>query len=320
MHKGSDSRGSLGEQGFSLASPLAVGGKTRGGKGRRGSGQCLYKARIGAHIRLEFPSSEGDKDDKCMLNNQNQPTYYNFIHSTYTCILNILYICLSVDIYALYMRLFIYLASAVGRVNKLDAFFRFIIALVGEWNNNKTAAERRQMFLIGSLLARGQQRDRGLGAGGGLRLLQSSFDAQMLVKMIFCTFFQGLPEKLKLKLQAIAAQLQLETASDWLRLCLPLPLHSSLHLQVRHLLRLQSSCPSDFEWHRLTTLGWKDSYGYSCGAATSPGYGCRHATLNEGVGSSRQLIAYAGGVAVEGRHLKLIGSLKFLVAAVASGN
>lgn len=60
----------------------------------------------------------------------------------------------------------------------------------------------------------------------------------------------------------------------------------------------------------------------SSGAATSPGYGCRHATLNEGVGSSRQLIAYAGGggVAVEGRHLKLIGSLKFLVAAVASGN
>lgn len=67
------------------------------------------------------------------------------------------------------MRLFIYLASAVGRVNKLDAFFRFIIALVGEWNNNsnnnKTAAERRQMFLIGSLLVRG--RTGGQGAEGG---------------------------------------------------------------------------------------------------------------------------------------------------------
>lgn len=61
---------------------------TQEGEGRKGSGQCLYKARIGAHIHLEFPSSEGegegDKDDKCMLNNQNQPTYYNFIHSTHT--------------------------------------------------------------------------------------------------------------------------------------------------------------------------------------------------------------------------------------------
>lgn len=88
------------------------------------------------------------------------------------------------------MRLFIYLASAVGRVNKLDAFFRFIIALVGEWNN-KTAAERRQMFLIGSLLAREGTGSRRQRVVLGSRLLQSSFDAQMLVKMIFCIFFKG---------------------------------------------------------------------------------------------------------------------------------
>lgn len=63
---------------------------------------------------------------------------------------------------------FIYSTQCTGRVNKLDAFFsssstRFIIALSlplslslfplspalsREWNN-KTAAERRQMFLIG---------------------------------------------------------------------------------------------------------------------------------------------------------------------------
>lgn len=184
------------------------------------------------------------------------------------------------------------------------------------------------MFLIGSLLARGEQGGRGPRVVLGSRLLQSSFDAQMLVKIIFCIFFKGCrksqsqSQSCRRSLPSCSCRL-LQTGSG----CVcpsPCCLHSSLHLQVRHLLRLQSSCPSDFEWHRLTTLGWQDSpgYGYSgySGAATSPGYGCRHATLNEGVGSSRQLIAYAGGVAVEGRHLKLIGSLKFLVAAVASGN
>lgn len=187
-------------------------------------------------------------------------------------------------------------------------------------NNNKTAAERRQMFLIGSLLAReGEQGGRGQRVVLGSRLLQSSFDAQMLVKMIFCIFFKGCRKSQSCRRSLPSCSCRLLQTGSGCVCPYPCCLHSSLHLQVRHLLRLQSSCPSDFEWHRLTTLGWQDSHGYS-GAATSPGYGCRHATLNEGVGSSRQLIAYAGGVAVEGRHLKLIGSLKFLVAAVASGN
>lgn len=42
-------------------------------------------------------------------------------------------------IYASYVRLFIYLASAVGRVNKLDAFFRFIIAL---WSGSGTTTKQ----------------------------------------------------------------------------------------------------------------------------------------------------------------------------------
>lgn len=54
-----------------------------------------------------------------------------------------------------------------------------------EWNN-KAAAERRQMFLIG-------------GRGG--RACENDF----LHIHIYFSYFQGLPEKLRAKLQAIAA-------------------------------------------------------------------------------------------------------------------
>lgn len=68
-------------------------------------------------------------------------------------------------------------------------------------NNNKTAAERRQMFLIGSLLARGEHGVRGQRVVLGSRLLQSSFDAQMLVKMIFA-YFSRAAGKAKAKAKA----------------------------------------------------------------------------------------------------------------------
>lgn len=70
------------------------------------------------------------------------------------------------------MRLFIYLVQLAESTN-LTLFSDLLSPSSGNNNkNNKTAAERRQMFLIGSLLARG--RNRGQGAEGGVGFEASS--------------------------------------------------------------------------------------------------------------------------------------------------